>query len=118
MTKHKQTVYLVQDEKGKLTVVQYAPTMSYAGQKDSDQYACMQGLFIDEPSHDLWLGDVKCHRNQGASWGINTVKDLTCKIVAKKTFVWDMSKPMGQRETEAKATTNFLPLLKQIHATK
>jgi hypothetical protein len=118
MEKHKQTVYLVQDETGKLTVLQYAPTMSYAGQKDSDQYACMQGLFIDELSHDLWLGDVKCHRNQGASWGINTVKDLTCKIVAKKTFVWDMSKPIGQRETETKQTTKFLPLLKQIHATK
>ena len=118
MTTHKQTVYLVQDEKGKLTVCQYAPTMSYAGQRDSDQYACMLGIFIDEPSHDLWLGDVKCHRNQGASWGINTVKNLTCKIIAKKTFVWDMSKPVIQRETKAKATKNFLPLLKQIQATK
>lgn len=65
--------------------------MSYAGRKDSDQYALMQGLFIDELSHDLWLGEVKCHRNIGASWGIHTQDNLTCKIVAKKTFVWDMS---------------------------
>jgi len=118
MTAHKQTVYLVQDEKGKLTVVQFAPTMNYSGRKDSDQYALMQGLFIDELSHDLWLGEVKCHRNQAASWGIHTVKDLTCKIVAKKTFVWDMSKPMGQRESEVKATSNFNELITKIRATK
>lgn len=118
MTTHKQTVYLIQDERGKLAVCTYAPTMDYSGRRDSDQYACMLGLFIDEPSHDLWLGDVKCHRNQDASWGIHTVKDLTCKIVAKKTLMWDMSKPIGQRETEAKETKNFSSLLKQIQSQK
>ncbi len=118
MKQHKQTVYLIQDENNKLTIVQYAPTMNYEGRRDSDQYALMKGLFIDEPSHDLWLGEVKCHRNQGVSWGINTVNNLICKIVAKKTFIWDMSKPVGQRETEAKMTANFLPILKQIHEEK
>ncbi len=111
---HKQTVYIIQDEKGELNIFQYAPTMNYAGQKDSDQYSLMQGLFIDEPSHDLWMGEVKCHRNYGTSSGINTVHNLTCTIISKRSFVWDMAKPMGQRETEVKERFNFKELINKI----
>lgn len=115
MKAHKQTVYLIQDEKGKLTVVQYAPTMNYAGRRDSDQYALMQGLFIDNISHDLWLNSVSCHRNIGTHSGIHTIKNLTCKIVAKKSFLWDMSASIGKRELEPKKTSNFDATLKEYH---
>ena len=111
---HKQTAYILQDEQGNLSIFQYSSDSNQAGQSDRDQYACMIGLFIDNPTHDLWLGKVKCHRNQSASWGINTVKGLTCKIVAKKSFLWDMTKPIGERMSEVKQTSNFETLLKDI----
>lgn len=77
-TAHKQTIYILADESGRLTIAQYAPTMSYAGRRDSDQCALMQGIFIDAISHDLSLGPVGCHRCTAASWGITTQKGLTC----------------------------------------
>lgn len=113
--KHKQTVYLVRDEKGDLNTVQYAPTMSYSGRKDSDQYAMMQGLFIKDVDHTLWIGEVECYRNVAASWGIHTQDNIKCKIVAKKTFMWDMDKPRNERMSEVQQTSNFDSLFKQVH---
>lgn len=118
MNTHKQTVYLVQDEKGKLEIIQYAPTMDYSGRSDRDQYALMQGLFIDEISHDLWVGEVKCHRNIATSFGIETMSDLTRTIVAKESFTWDMSKPMGQRKSDVKQTSNWISALATYHNQK
>lgn len=114
--KHKQPVYIVLDSSGKYHVCQYAPTMNYAGRKDSDQYSLMLGVFIDEPSHDLWLGPVKCYLNIGTTNQIHTLKNLTYEIVAKKQFMWDMEMPIGQRESETKETKNFLPLIKFIRS--
>lgn len=114
MATHKQTVYIVQDNSGKLHIVQYAPSMSYSGRRDSDQYALMQGLFIDEISHDLWLGEVVCHLNVHTPSGIQTQINITCKIVAKESFLWDMSAPMGSRKSEVKSTSNYIALVKSI----
>lgn len=98
----KHTSYLLINEKGNIEMVSYAPEQDYSGRSDRDQYALGQGLFIENISHDLWMADVKCHRVIRASWGLHTIKDLTCKIVAKQSFNWDMSKPMGQRQSDLK----------------
>lgn len=103
----KHTSYLLINEKGNLEIVSYAPDQDYSGRRDSDQYALAQGLFIDDISHDLWLSDVKCHRVVGTPSGLQTIKDLNCKIVAKQTFYWDMSKPMGQRQSDLKKSSKW-----------
>ena len=103
----KHTSYLLINEKGNLEIVSYAPDQDYSGRRDSDQYALAQGLFIDDISHDLWLSDVKCHRVVGTPSGLQTIKDLNCKIVAKRTFYWDMSKPIGQRQSDLKKSSKW-----------
>lgn len=103
----KHTGYFLINEKGNLEMVTYAPDQNYSGRKDSDQYALMQGLFIDNISHDLWLTDVKCHRVVGTPSGLQTIKDLNCKIIAKQTFNWDMSKPMGERQSDLKKSSKW-----------
>lgn len=118
MTTHKQSVYIVQDQDSKLHIFQYAPTMTFDGRKDSDQYALMQGLFIDQPSHDLWLGEVICHKNIPSHSGIQTIKGLKATIVAKQSFDWDMNQPLGQRKSNVKETKNFNELIGRIRASK
>ena len=103
----KHTGYILINEKGNLEVVTYAPDQNYSGRRDSDQYALAQGLFIDNISHDLWLSDVKCHRVIGTPSGLQTIKNLTCKIIAKQTYNWDMSKPIGERKCDIKKTSNW-----------
>ncbi len=115
---HKQSVYIVLDDSGKYHVIQHAPTMNYAGRKDSDQYSLMLGLFIDDISHDLWLGDVNCHLNVHSSSGIQTNKNIKATIVAKKQFTWDMNKPIGERESNSKVTKNFDTLINHIRSIK
>jgi len=95
----KHTGYFLINEKGNLEMVTYAPDQDYSGRRDSDQYALAQGLFIDDISHDLWLTNVNCHRVVGTPSGLQTIKDLNCKIIAKQTFNWDMSKPIGKRKS-------------------
>ncbi len=73
----------------------------------------MLGLFIDEISHDLWLNEVNCHLNYHTAGGIQT-SPVKGKIVAKKTFDWDMEAPMGKRESNMQQTSNFKPLLLQL----
>ena len=104
---HKTSVYFVQDQNGKIHGVTYRPTDPYEGRRDSDQWALMQGLFIDNPSHDLWLGNVSCHLNTYYHGGIHTNKNLICKIIAKEAYIWDYSKPMGERKTETKQSKHF-----------
>jgi hypothetical protein len=103
----KHTGYFLINEKGNLEMVTYAPEQNYSGRKDSDQYALAQGLFIDEISHDLWLTDVKCYRVVGTPRGLETIKDLNCKIIAKQTFNWDMSKPIGERQSDLKKSSKW-----------
>lgn len=103
----KHTGYFLINEKGNLEMVTYAPDQNYSGRKDSDQYALAQGLFIDDISHDLWLTDVKCHRVVGTPSGLQTIKDLNCKIIAKQTFNWDMSKPIGERQSDLKKSSKW-----------
>jgi hypothetical protein len=103
----KHTGYFLINEKGNLEMVTYAPDQNYSGRKDSDQYNLAQGLFIEEISHDLWLMDVKCYRVVGTPMGLHTIKDLNCKIVAKRTFDWDMSKPIGERQSNLKKSSKW-----------
>lgn len=103
----KHTSYFLINEKGMLEIVTFAPDQNYSGRKDSDQYALAQGLFIDEISHDLWLTDVKCHRVVGTPSGLQTIKDLICKIIAKQQFDWDMSKPIGERQSNLKKSNKW-----------
>ena len=103
----KHTGYFLINEKENLEMVTYAPDQNYSGCKDSDQYALAQGLFIDEISHELWLTDVKCHRVVGTPSGLQTIKDLNCKIIAKQTFNWDMSKPIGERQSDLKKSSKW-----------
>lgn len=103
----KHTGYFLINEKGNLEMVTYAPEQNYSGRKDSDQYALAQGLFIDDISHDLWLTEVKCHRVVGTPSGLQTIKDLNCKIIAKQTFNWDMSKPIGERQSDLKKSSKW-----------
>lgn len=103
----KHTDYLLVNEKGKIEIVKHAPDQDYSGRRASDDYYCMQGLFIDEISHELWLSNVSCHRVVGTHCGLHTIKDLTCKIVAKRTCNWDMSKPMGQRQSDLKKSAKW-----------
>lgn len=105
ITKH--TGYFLINEKGMLEMVTYAPDQDYSGRRDSDQYTLAQGLFIDEISHDLWLTDVKCHRVIGTSSGLQIIKDLNCKIVAKQQFDWDMSRPIGERQSNLKKSNKW-----------
>ena len=103
----KHTGYFLINEKGMLEMVTFAPDQNYAGRKDSDQYALAQGLFIEDISHDLWLTDVKCYRVVGTPSGLQTIKDLNCKIIAKQTFDWDMSLPIGQRQSNLKKSSKW-----------
>ena len=103
----KHTAYFLINEKGNLEMVTYAPDQNLSGQKASDSYALAQGLFVDGISHELWLTDVKCHRVVGTPSGLQTIKDLNCKIIAKKTLNWDMSKPMGQRQSDLKKSSKW-----------
>ena len=103
----KHTSYLLVNEGGELEIVHYAPDQDYSGRRDSDNYRCMQGLFINEPSHELWLSEVPCHRVVSAAWGLHTIEGLTCKIVAKKTYNWDMSKPMFSRQSDLKKSAKW-----------
>jgi hypothetical protein len=105
VTKH--TGYILINENGNLEMVTYAPDQSYAGRSDKDQYHLAQGLFIDEISHELWLGDVKCNRVVGTPSGLQSVKNLTCKIVAKQTFNWDMSKPIFHRQSDLQKSNSW-----------
>lgn len=106
-TTAKHTGYFLINENGNLEMITYAPEQNYSGRKDSDQYALAQGLFIDKISHDLWLTDVKCHRVVGTPSGLQTIKDLKCKIIAKQTFDWDMSKPIGERQSNLKKSSKW-----------
>ena len=108
---HRQSVYIVLDENKKLALIQYAPTMDYSGKRDSDQYSTMMGLFFDEPTHELWLQEVPCYRNQHSTGGVDTIVGLTCTIIAKQSFDWDMSKPLGERKSNVKETADFSRLL-------
>lgn len=103
----KHTGYFLINEKGKLELVTYAPDQDYSGRKDSDQYYLAQGLFIDDISHNLWLTEVKCYRVISTPMGLHTIKNLMCKIIAKRTFNWDMSKPMGERQSDLKKSKHW-----------
>lgn len=106
--KNKHTKYILKDKNGKLHLYQYSPEQSYAGRSDRDQYALMQGVFITNPTHDLWLGSVKCIKSIGTPSGIQTF-DYPCEIIAKTQYMWDMSKPMGieNRKSETKESKNW-----------
>ncbi len=105
--KQKHTAYFLINEKGNLELVTYAPDQNLSGQKASDSYALAQGLFINEVSHELWLTDVKCHRVVGTPSGLQTIKDLNCRIIAKQTYNWDMSKLIGQRQSDLKKSSKW-----------
>lgn len=113
-TINKQSTYIIKDENGKLSIFHYAPDQDLSGQKASDSYSLMMGLFIDNPSHELWIGDVVCHRNTPVAWGVSTKKDIICQIVAKQQYLWDMSKPIGRRQSDVKKTSNFDVLFASI----
>lgn len=106
-TTAKHTGYFLVNEKGNLEMVTYAPNQNLSGQSAFDSYALAQGLFIDEISHELWLTDVKCHRVVGTPSGLQTIKDLKCNIIAKQTFNWDMSKPIGKRQSDLKKSSKW-----------
>ena len=106
-TTAKHTNYLLVNENGKLEMVTYSPDQNYTGQRASDSYALAQGLFIDELSHDLWLTDVACHRVIGTPSGLQSIKNLKCRIVAKWQYDWDMSKPMGERALNEKKSNRW-----------
>jgi len=103
----KHTGYFLINEKGSLEMVTYAPDQNTTGQRASDSYSLAQGLFIDDVSHELWLTDVKCHRVVGTPTGLHTIKGLNCKIIAKQQFDWDMSKPMGDRQSNLKKSSKW-----------
>ena len=103
----KHTNYLLVNEKGELEMVNHSPEQNYSGQRASDSYALAQGLFIDDISHDLWLTEVSCHRVLGTPSGLQSIKGLKCKIVAKWQYDWDMSKPMGERAFNQKKSNRW-----------
>lgn len=106
---HKTSNYLIRDNNGKLHVYTYRPTDPYTGRKDSDQYALALGLKINNPSHELWLGEIACTLVLPSHSGFSTI-NVKCEIVAKKSLIWDYSKPIGQRESETK-TSKFWDML-------
>jgi len=103
----KHTGYFLINEYGKLEMITFAPEQNLSGQKTSDSYSLMQGLFIENISHELWLTTVKCYRVVGTPSGLQTIKDLDCKIIAKQQFNWDMSKPIGQRQSDLKKSSKW-----------
>jgi hypothetical protein len=107
---HKTSIYIVKYN-NRLYLVSHRPTDSYIGQKDSDQWTNIVGLHINDISHDLWIGQTTCRINTMTPSGIYQQKDLQAEIVAKKSFIWDYSMPMGKREIEAKQTKNFIAMM-------
>lgn len=103
----KHTGYILVNEKGCLEIITFAPEQNYSGRKDSDQYILAQGLFIKDISHELWLADVECYRVVGTPSGLQTVNNLKCTIVAKQTYKWDMSKPIGERQSDLKKSSKW-----------
>lgn len=109
---HFTTVYIVKDYIGRLHSVTHRPTDGYEGRSDRDQYALMQGLFIDEISHDLAIGPITCHYNQHSHSGINTIKGMKATIVAKQQYVWDYNLPRGERMSNEVHSADWHALLK------
>jgi hypothetical protein len=103
----KHTNYLLLNEKGDIELVSYSPEQNYSGRRDSDQYRLSQGLFILEISDTLWLTDVLCYRVVDTPMGLQRIENLTCKIVAKQTCLWDINKPIGQRKSDEKKSSKW-----------
>ncbi len=106
---HLTSVYILQDDNGVLYSSQFRPTENFKHHRTSgnDVWALACGCFIDEASHDLWLGDiVTCTIASMAAWGIVSCKK-NLKIVAKAKYIWDYSLPIGNRKVENKETSNF-----------
>lgn len=101
------TNYFVLNENNQLELVTHCPDQNYDGRKDRDQYVLAQGLFIEGISHELWISEVDCYRVIGTPMGLQTIKNLRCKIVAKQQYYWDMSKPMGKRKTDVKESNRW-----------
>ncbi len=99
-------------------MVTFAPDQNLSGQRASDSFALAQGLFIDGVSHDLWIGGVTCHRVVGTPSGLQTIKNLNCSIVAKCSYDWDMSLPMGQRRTNNKKSADWDRLFDKLRLKK
>lgn len=117
---HKTSSYILQDEKGALYITTYRPTENFKHHRTSgaDAYSLQCGLFIDEPSHNLWLNDVvNCHFNWLSHQGILSRK-FQAKVVAKKSDVWNYALPVGERSTDVKKTSNFDTLLLQYRNQK
>jgi hypothetical protein len=112
---HQTTVYILRDNSGRLHMYSYRPTDSYAGRSDRDQYSLAQGLHMENPSHDTQLGVTNCRIVTGTHSGLQS-KNITATVIAKRSFVWDYSLPMGQRETNAVATAEWDSVLKQYQA--
>lgn len=106
-TQHFTTVYFFKNSIGRIFTQSYRPTDGYQGQKASDSYALMQGMFIDNISHEISVGGATCHLNTASHSGINTKNGISVEIIAKKQLIWDYSKPLGQRETVLNKTSDF-----------
>ncbi len=111
---HLTTDYILQDEKGGLHMYRFRPTDAYAGRRDSDQYALMLGMQINEPSHDL-LGSIDCRLVQHSHSG-PVSSNTRCYIVAKRSHVWDYSQPIGKRESNVVATNHWDSFLTKYRA--
>jgi len=103
---HKTSVYILQDETGKLHVYTHRPTDPYEGRKDRDQYDLALGLKIKNPTHELWIGEIECILVTGYSCGLLETSKK-CVIVAKESYIWDYTKPVGQRKSEQKISKRY-----------
>jgi hypothetical protein len=101
------TGYLVINEHGGVEMITFAPEQYLSDLRSSDICLAVQGLYIENISHELWLGDVSCYRVINTPSGLETVYNLSCKIIAKKAFDWDLTKPMGQRQTNLKKSKTW-----------
>lgn len=115
MNAHKTTVYILHDNKGQLHMYNFRPTDSYAGRSDRDQYALAQGLHINNPSHDIELGAIDCRIVYSTHSGLQS-KPISAVILAKRSFVWDYSKPIGQRESNVAESASWLAILKEYQS--
>lgn len=112
---HFTSAFILKGSNGKLHSYQFRPTENYTHHRPSGSdvgvIAC--GTFIVLPTHDVSVGDeVECKICTMSHSGIQTTKqNLT--IVAKESYVWDYSKPIGQRKESQFKSGEFDTLFKQ-----
>lgn len=110
---NKQSHYIIKI--GEKYLIDRFTEMEFEGTRGSDLAALFYAPKAIGLTHELWLGDKVKVKRELPNGGNVVIEGI---IVAKYSHIWDMRKPMGQRASEEKRTSNFIELQKEISKNK